>query len=391
MKIRFHEKLFGYYVFLPQKKDRTRFVNLLLTTHATASPLADGAFAVAAPHKKRVLEAADKQRVSVSVSPLCGFPSLFLRVQARPGIIVGLFLFCFLLFFSSRHVWRVEIEGNDTIPDYVIEENLRAIGFGVGTSYPNTDFVALGEEYRTTFPHLSYVSVYMQGTVAKVKVRETDKADDLIEGEKPPSFLVADRDAIIHSMSISHGTPVVSLGQVVKKGDILVSSLVQGAHVDTLIAAEGEVVGELSEELMVEIPLQRIQKTGEKRVKTQISVIFFGKRINIFTNSGKMGPRYDTIESEKVWRLPNGIPLPLSLRVSEAVFYETEEKEIGHAEALCLAQKEMKERLASVIGDGELLGKTQTVTVKDGKLMLVLSVRYTANIAVSRPLTEQSR
>lgn len=388
MKIRLFEALLGYYIFSLHKKDRTRFVDLLLKTHATATPRPDGTFSVTARDKKRVSEAAEAQHISVSVSPLCGLPAFLVAVAKRPGVCVGVLLFCALLFVSSRHVWRVDIEGNDTVPDYVIEENLEALGFGVGTPYRKTDLAALGEEYRARFSHLSYVSVYMQGTVAKVKVRESAVGDETDTEKKQPAFLVADRDAIIRSMSVRHGTPVVSVGQVVKKGDILVSSVASGAHTDTLLAAEGEVVGEFSEVITVEIPLYKEQKTEGKREKTQISVIFFGKTINIFTNSGKMEQRYDTIESEKVWRLPNGTPLPVSLRVTETVLYETEETEIGQAEALRLAQKKMSERISSLVGEGELLGKTQSATLKDGKLTLVSTVRYTANIAVSRPLIQ---
>lgn len=86
--------------------------------------------------------------------------------------------------------------------------------------------------------------------------------------------------------------------------------------------------------------------------------------------------------------MPNGTPLPVSLRITEAVLYETEETEIGQAEALRLAQKKMSERIFSLVGEGELLGKTQSATLKDGKLTLVSTVRYTANIAVSRPLIQ---
>ena len=101
MKIRFLERLFGYSLFTPQKKDRTRFADLLLGARATATPLSDGAFAVTALHKSRVLAAAEARRISVSVSPLCGFPSFLGRVAKRPGVLMGVLVFFVLLFVGT--------------------------------------------------------------------------------------------------------------------------------------------------------------------------------------------------------------------------------------------------------------------------------------------------
>ena len=170
----------------------------------------------------------------------------------------------------------------------------------------------------------------------------------------------------------------------------MVSGLVAGAHDDHLLSAEGEVIGEVQEVILVEIPLSRVEKTNIIRKKGQFSIIFFGKCINIFTNSGKIGQRYDTIEREKIWRLPNGLPLPLSFHSVDFLFYEEEEIPLGKTEALRKAQREMGEQLSSLIQNGELLGKTETVIEKDGKWMLACRVRYTTNIAVSHPLTENA-
>ncbi|MBO5653718.1 MAG: sporulation protein YqfD [Clostridia bacterium] len=390
MKIPLHDLLLGYYLFQVQGKDKTRFINLLLKTRAIASPLKNGAIAVAAIHKKRVWAAAESQNIAVFVSPLMGLPAYLGLVLARPGVIVGALVFCLLLGFGGSRVWRVDIEGNQRVSDAVIESNLASLGFGTGSAYRKADLVGLAEEYRLRFPHLSYVSIYMEGTVAKVKVRETEEGENEETGSDTPSFLVAAQDAIIHRVAVTHGTPTVSIGQVVKKGDVLVSGLVTGAHDDHLLSAEGEVIGEVQEVIFVEIPLSRVEKTNIIRKKGQFSIIFFGKCINIFTNSGKIGQRYDTIEREKIWRLPNGLPLPLSFHSVDFLLYEEEEIPLGKTEALRKAQREMGEQLSSLIQNGELLGKTETVIEKDGKWMLACRVRYTTNIAVSHPLTENA-
>ena len=387
MKIPFHNRLFGYYEVETDKKYRMRLINLFLKHRIVAHPKEPCRWVVAAHHASRLMRLAREEEIPLSRSALLGAPSFFLRYLRRPGISLGICLFCFLLFVGSRYVWRVEVEGNERVPDAVIEENLKSLGFGVGTPFHRVDLSALAEEYRTSFSHVSYMSVYMKGTVARVKVQETDSADVDESEEALPSHLVASRDAVIYRMDVSHGTPVVSVGQVVKKGDVLVSGLVTGAHADTLLAADGRVFGEVSETVLVEISYKQTHQHIKKHEKQQISINFFGKTINIFTNTGKMDQTYGTIERDKIWYLPNGVPLPVSLSVTDRVYYESEEEEIGYAAALRLAQAELKTRLSLLLGEGELLGKIQSVTVKDGKLVLCCTVRYTANIADTVPIT----
>lgn len=390
MKIPFHNRLFGYYVVKTEKRYQARFLNLLLRHRVIAYSLDECVWAVATLHMARVKRLAEEEGISTSVSALQGLPAFFLRYARRPGIILGMAVFLFILFAGNRHVWRVDVEGNEKIPEAVIEANLASLGFGVGAVYGDVDLIALTEEYRATYPDVSYMSIYMNGTVARVKVRETE-GGGAEEKSNVPAQLVAERDAIVYRLEVSHGTAVVKVGQTVKKGELLVSGLVSGAHADTLLAAEGEVFGVVNETMTIEIFYEQTQKMAKEREKEEISLNFFGKTRKIFTNTGKNDQSYGTIEGEKIPYLPSGIPLPLSLSVTERVYYDETVTRIGTGEALRLAQAELKTRLGALVGEGELLGKDVTVLTREDRLVLECTVRYTQNIAVTLPMTEVPR
>lgn len=387
MRIPIHNRLFGYVIIKTDPKHRVRLLNLLLRHHVIAYPLEESSWAVALRHVKAVVGLAEAENIPITRSAVLGLPSFLLAYARRPGILLGVLLFAVILVLSGRRVWRVEVEGNEGIPDKVIEENLNELGFGVGCSFHGVDLNALAEQYRISYDSISYMSIYMNGTVARVKVRETKKGEGE-EEKNVPTLIVASRDAAVYRIEVSHGTPVVKVGQTVKKGDVLVSGLVSGAHEDTLLSAEGSVWGVVEKVISVDIPYKQTQKMVIDREKSKISLIFFGKTINIFTNTGKIGQSYGTIEENRICYLPGGVSLPLGLSVTERVYYDAEEKKVSETEALRLAHAEMKTRMSALIGQGELLGKEMTVRAEKDKLILECRVRYTENIAVTVPMTE---
>ncbi len=387
MRLPIHDKIFGYYRITVESKDRTRLINLFLKHKIISYPQGEYIWLVAAKDKKRLSREAAALGIQLYISPLGGLPGYVLRYQSRWGIPLGIFLVCLILLFAGTHVWQVDIQGNENVSDAVIEENLRKLGFGVGSSTKRTDLALLSDAYRAAFHDVSYMSIYIEGTVAHVKVMETETKEDNKDKQSIPSHLVSACDAVIHGLDVSHGKPLVKIGQVVKAGEILVSGFVEGAHADFLLSAEGRIMGAVTEEIFIKIPLSKTKETVQKREIAQISINFFGKTRNIFTNTGKMGTSYGTIVKENALYLPSGKSLPISFVMKEAVFYQSEKVTLSFAEALRLANADLKTLLAAKVGEGELLAKSVSVEEKEGTLFLACTVRYTKNIAVPSPIT----
>lgn len=374
--------VFGYYLIGSEECHRARLLNLLLRDGIMAYPHGESSWLVSARHSKK-LDAicADTH---VARSEVLGLLSILRRYRSRVGLLMGALVASLLVFLAQSVVWRVEVSGNESIPDTVIEENLIALGFGEGSFIKSADLPSIANAYRLAYDGIAHMDIYCKGTVAHVRVIEAVTGEG--ETEKAPASLIASRDAVIESFDISHGTIMTEVGAVVKKGDLLVSGIVDGAHEGILLRAEGTVKGVVSEDVLVEIPMQSVKNTVYGRKNTVFSINFFGKSINICRSTGKMPPTYGTIEEKEIFVLPSGKRLPFSVTKRVAVFSREEQITLSETEALRLAYAVLKNKLAVVLKDGTLVSKTVSAQMTEESCILKCTVTYITNIATPKEI-----
>ena len=382
----FYMRILGYYRVKTEPRYKTRLQNLLYVAHITAYEEDTGAFLISRTQKERLLAFAKRERLSVSVSELLGLPKTLFLHKHRIGIPIGILLGIFLLFMGTHTVWRVEVLGNERIPAEKIEEALSGAGFGIGSRTGREDYDDIIATVRLSTPEIAWMGIYTDGTTAYVKVIEnTAYQDDKVP--LSPSHLVASADALILQTDIVHGTAVVKTGSVVKKGDLLVLGLVTGAYHDTILPAEGEVIGRVKEEFSVEIPYKQVEKVETGRKKLSFCVNFFKKEINIFKRTSKKESDYVIIERKERLTLPGGIPLPFGYTVKEAVYYETVEREMEKTEAIREGIASLTQTVKKATAGGEILSRQVAVKEVDGAYVLYATVEYTKNIAERLPYT----
>jgi len=378
----FYHFLCGYYMIECEECHKARLLNLLLREGIMAYPRGGSSWLVSARHKKK-LEAICTDAHAVRSEGL-GLPSILRRYRSRVGLLAGAFAAALLIFLAQSVVWRVEVSGNESIPDTVIEENLSTLGFGEGSFMKGADLLSIANAYRLTHDEVAHMDIYCRGTVAHVRVIEAVTGEG--EKEKAPASLVASRDAVIESFDISHGTVMTEVGAVVKKGDLLVSGIVDGAHEGRLLRAEGRVMGAVSEDILVEIPFEGVKNTVYDRKNIGFSIIFFGKSINICRSTGKMPPTYGTIEEEEILILPSGKKLPFSITKRVAVFSREEQIKLSETEALRLAYADLKNKLTGLLKDGTLVSKTIAAQLTEESCILKCTVTYITDVAMPQEI-----
>jgi len=327
--------------------------------------------------------------------PLCerergGFPLLFRRLFTRPGLIVGFLLGAILLLLAQSVVWDVRISGNQTLSDREIEESLAACGFGVGTALRGFRADVTENHILLSDRRLAWISINRRGTVAYVEVREA--VNRLPADEKSPCDVVAAVDGVIDRVELDAGNVLVSAGQTVKKGEILVSGLydseVEGIR---YTAARARVYARTTRVFSVTIPLSYEQKVYQTsadgtsgRPDSEKTLIFFGNPIKFSKKTGNVGALCDTIENEESWGLPLGVGFPISLSTVWYLPYTVQEVTRTYAEAEELAYYELSKYIAALQGGAELLGKTVTVHHGEEALTLTASLSCMEDIAASR-------
>lgn len=153
-------------------------------------------------------------------------PLFFLLLCKRRKILPAGFLavLC-LLFFLSGRVWSVEIEGNILNPTSQLMDFLKEQGIHFGIARKNVHCSVLADALRREFPEITWVSAGFSGTGLKFEIREGDAKTREDNAERSCS-LFSTLDGVVDSMVARQGTPLVQAGDEIKKGQELISGIV---------------------------------------------------------------------------------------------------------------------------------------------------------------------
>lgn len=299
--------------------------------------------------------------------------------KMRIGFFIGAVLCAALLAASSFFVWDINVTGQTGLSEKEILKTLEGYGLYIGAYIPNIDTMRLENELVIDTEELSYASINLRGTVAEVVVRERKEKD--VENISLPSNLVANCDGQIESIEVRGGMPTVKKGQIVKKGQLLVSGVIDSQAVGyRLVRARGEIYARISRSFTAEVPLIREKKsrTGEK--KTRVTIRFFAKKINLFSNNDISFEKYDTIEEEKRLCLFDRVELPVFIIKTTYSEYVTETEKISEEQALSIAEKELAGQTEKTLSEAQILAREERTEINDGILTLYADIDCIADI-----------
>lgn len=312
-----------------------------------------------------------------------GLPFLAAKYKKRPGLLLGLILGLALLFYSELFVWKVTVNGNETIPEEVILEALAAQGVEVGSYIPAIPVLKVQNLVLLSFHDISSVAINVKGTHVQIEVLE--------RVHEPPREdvtgycnVAAARDGIVVSVKAGAGTILVSPGDVVETGQILISAFTVGKrNVYRVHHARGEVLAKVYESYSAVFPVEREIKayTGRKTVRKVTSVL--GKELTLGTDSPYR--RFDTSVEVTEMKLFGFIETPVT--VTEVTYREYEKQRVTMTEELLKsdAEGDMKLWLDSL---GEVLEWEYTFLFDEIQNAYVLNVSAVVleNIGIKLPL-----
>jgi similar to stage IV sporulation protein len=291
-------------------------------------------------------------------------------------------LIAFLLFFAERFVWDVRVTGNVTMTESEVIEELRACGFGVGSYIPSVHASALENRVLLASDRISWISVYLEGTVARVQVIEQAAAPPPIDTSRPAN-LVAAVDGQIELIELYRGNCVVKIGQAVRAGDLLVSGLYDSSlYGYRYTRAAGRILARTERTLRVEIPLSYTEKVYESEKCDEINLKFFDYSLKVFKSVGNGTDTCDIIKEEINLNLLGSHTLPLGITVTKRIGYTEREAVRSPETALSLAYAELARELASLSERVDVIGKTICTEIGEESLILECRLSCIEDIAV---------
>ena len=315
-----------------------------------------------------------------------GAPFFLYRYRNHVGLLCGGAVALFLLLSSFSVLWDVRIEGNEIQSDRQIAETLKGAGLDVGERIHDLDTKKIANCALLSDPHLSFVGVNLRGCVAYVTVRET-QGEAVEETPKASADLVASCDGLIESLSVECGEILVRAGQVVKAGDVLVSGVRKGLNGDVPVHAKGDVYARVNRTFSVTVPSIIEKKATQKKKICDFSLLFWGKSVNIYRNTGNLPSEYDTIYEKDFFCIQDGVRLPFGYHCTGAVLYKKESQTLTETEQIALALSRLEEELVRALQGGELLKKRVRGDFVDGMYTVTCEIECIVNIATVREST----
>ncbi len=299
---------------------------------------------------------AKKSMCRVHIISKGGFPFFSRRIKRRSILVAGCAMFCVAAWIFTGFVWTINIDGFEGLDEEKLRQRLQGEGLRIGAMHSSIDLEALRNNILIDMPELSYIYVNFSGAEAKVTARERKAPPEILPADVPCD-IVADKDGIIHSITVKTGTPEVVRGETVVRGQLLASGYITGREGTTVIThADAEITAKTWKNISAKMPKKTMQKEFTGREKKCYTIILFGKRIKLYPNSRISYAKCDKIIKRNNLTVSRAITLPLSLECATYREFELREEAFREEQAFEI----MGETLNECLSGGEVFEVVST-------------------------------
>ena len=282
----------------------------------------------------------------------------------RLGIILGFLILLSSVIISSKFVWQINVTGNDTLTENEVISELEDSGFHIGTYIPNIDYKDLHNKILLSSEKISWISINITGNVANVSIKE--KLEEKTKADTGYTNIVSKYDGQIVSISVLEGEKQIYIGDVVKKGDLLISGIIdsksQGVR---YVQANGIVKAYVNKNIQVKIPFTDTTKSYTGNTYTEKTLKIFNYFIKFSLKYRNYSAICDTIEKTEQITLFNSIKLPIYIVTVKHYEYEHVKKDYTKEQAVDLAFTELRKEMDKALSSAELISKSIETSYDD--------------------------
>ena len=383
-------RIFGYFQMTIEDEKPERFINLINRKNFPIWKLSateDGklTFRCSLFTAYGIITAAKQSGFTLNIGKGIGLPFVIGKYRARTGLIVGTLLAALLIMLSGFFVWDVRVVGQEMTPE--LYSALKKVGCHSGQYILGYDVSKAKHQFLLDNKEYSFFAINFRGSVAYVELKERV----VIDKEKEDYLfchIVAQDDAQIVDITATHGKPLVEAGDIVEKGQRLVSGEPADKYgVIHPVKAKAIVNARMKKTVEVKIPLKQNEKhyTGNSAVK--ISLYTFGQDIDLFFDEL---PKYEQADVEFEFNrisVFDKIRLPVDAFIYKYNEFITSERIVSLEEAKNLAEKAFSNQAALLVGDGLLLSAEKEGKKDTAGDYYILSgeITFIKDIAVLEP------
>ena len=356
-------------------------------------PCEDGyCFCISVQGFRKLKPILKKTRTKITILKKNGMPFQVYRYRRRKVFAAGLLLFCGLLYYLSGFVWNIEVNGNSYLSEEVILDFLSEENASFGTKISDIDCAGLEERLRSRYSEVIWTSINIYGTKMTVDLQENllpeeqyEQADDAVYD------IVAAKDGVITEMITRSGTPCVTAGTEVKKGDLLVGGSLPVLNDDGEVAqylyrsADADITARVVYTYEDEIPETYVKKvpTGNQKTDYQLTVMNYTIKNPFFRTKEGL---YEIITDMKQLHMTDNFYLPVYLVKKTYQEYENVEQTYTEAEVKKLASENLKNYISDLEEKGiQIIEKNVIIERKNQKYVAKGTIEALESIVSYQP------
>ncbi|MBO7209320.1 MAG: sporulation protein YqfD [Clostridia bacterium] len=297
---------------------------------------------------KRLRPVAKKSYCKVHITRKAGLPFFLYRYKKRKVLLASAFISFVLLLVLTRFVWVINITGNEIISTDQMMEGLSKAGVKTGVFAKSIDKSYVRNILMTDIPELSWVGINVKGTTVEIDVKERTKLPPAFPKDSPCSIVAKNSGVIVRS-DITEGDELIKPGDVVSKGQILVSGVLEGELSGIrYVHSDGVIIARTWHQKTVQLPMYKEIRTPTGREKSKNKLKIHNFDINFYIKDSISYENYDKITEEKKFSLGDNFVLPVSIQYNKYVEQTVTTVEMSKEEVLSKTIAQMDEELKGI-------------------------------------------
>ena len=217
---------YGYLIIVVKGVHPERFINLAITRGIQLWDLSwDSSdtltVKVHAQSFRALRHVARQSRCQIRICSKKGLPFLMLHLRRRRMFFIGAIVFFLALYFLSSLIWTVDVSGTRKLSTARVKELAAAEGLKQGNLCFRVSRDQVENHLMRQLPEISYVEVevHPRATVKVVEKKEPAPSQG-------PCHIVAKKEGVIDSILALEGQTMVKEGDLVRKGQVLISGAI---------------------------------------------------------------------------------------------------------------------------------------------------------------------
>ena len=373
----------GYYVLIVEGIDAEKYLNFICKSRISIYNVKRISntkieFCVNRGDLKKIKNTYRGSKFEIKIKQKTGIPFLAKRIYRYKTMVFSAIVSLFLLLLTTQFVTDIYIDCPEGIDKKVLRQELEECGLKPGVYKKTINRKIIRDHIMQEIDEVAYLSINVKGT--NVFVTITKKDDENTQTAKSNYCnIIASKNGIIEKVIARSGEAVVSVGDIVKKGDLLI----QGANTSSMPEVWATTFYEsVQKKSYIET---KNKKTGKS--KEAYTLTFYGKEYKLIRNIKYKD--YIIENKTKENRLGN-YTFPLKIVVSTFFEVEKEEVEVNRDKLKeSLKQKALKDLYYMMPASAKMEDVNYQHKVSKNMLEYIVTVQASEDISKVYSLNKQ--